>query len=548
VSDVFIRDRVAGTTTLVSSTVAEAVSQQGQSRSPAISADGRVVTWASTAGDLVAGDSGGTYDIFARELAAGPTVLLSGGLGGEQANAALRLGGMAAAPLSDDGRYVTFASSASNLVQGDDNAVADVFVHDRRSGRTLKASQGTEGGQANGPSAKPRISPDGGHVVFDSRASNLSIADSSSDSDVYLHDVSTGATRLVSLTAAGEGAEYDSYHGDVSNGGAKVSFTYGLGWEKSVFVADMSQRPVEVPDAQTFGSGCGSCENPSRLRGDPVNTATGAFAETFVDFEHPGQGVALSLSRSYTSADATPGPLGAGWTHAWNASLTVDGESATVRAGDGQQVRYQRLGDGSFRGAAGARAELVATPAGYDFTTPSDDVLRFETSGALVGSYDRHGDGLTFTHEQGRMVTATDAAGRTARLSYGADGLLGAVTLADGRAVRYGYTDGRLTSVTDRGGAVTRFAYDAAGLLAEGTDALGQRMFANTYAGGRVVEQVDPSGGVTRFEWDPASQTSVMIDPRGGRWTPTSTGATCCWPRLTRWAPGPSTATTPIST
>jgi Tol biopolymer transport system component len=107
--------------------------------------------------------------------------------------------------ISADGRYVAFQSDASNLVPGDTNGDADIFVHDRQTGDTTRVSVDSAGNQANGWSGKPSISGDGRYVAFMSAASNLVPDDTNGEGDVFLHDRQTGQTTRVGLNGAGAG-------------------------------------------------------------------------------------------------------------------------------------------------------------------------------------------------------------------------------------------------------------------------------------------------------------------------------------------------------
>ena len=162
--DVFVRDRLNGTTERVS---IGSLGQQGndQSYHPAISADGRYVAFTSYATNLVAVDSNGVEDVFIRDRVAGTTELVSLDSSGAQAN-----GGVACTSISADGRYVAFYGSASNLVAGDTNGTMDVFVRDRLNGTTERVSVDSGGAQGNKDSDGGPISPDGRYVAFDSTA------------------------------------------------------------------------------------------------------------------------------------------------------------------------------------------------------------------------------------------------------------------------------------------------------------------------------------------------------------------------------------------
>ncbi|TMK66906.1 MAG: hypothetical protein E6G53_03640, partial [Actinobacteria bacterium] len=105
--------------------------------------------------------------------------------------------------ISANGRFVAFDSSASNLVAGDTNAAADVFVRDRKTGKTRRVSVDSHGAQGNGATFLPAISADGRFVAFDSSASNLVAGDTNAVSDVFVRDRKTGKTRRVSVDSHG---------------------------------------------------------------------------------------------------------------------------------------------------------------------------------------------------------------------------------------------------------------------------------------------------------------------------------------------------------
>lgn len=129
--------------------------------------------------------------------------------------------------LSGDGRYVAFASRASNLVAGDSNAVWDVFVHDRVSASTVRVSVDTGGAEGNADSLLPSISAGGGCVTFTSWASNLVAGDGNLVLDVFVHELSTGLTECADVTAAGTPAFYGAQRSFLSADGRCVAFESG---------------------------------------------------------------------------------------------------------------------------------------------------------------------------------------------------------------------------------------------------------------------------------------------------------------------------------
>src|SRR5204862_2107304 len=105
--------------------------------------------------------------------------------------------------LSADGRFVAFQSDATNLVAGDTNGATDVFVYDRQTGMTERVSVASDGTQANNASSYPVLSADGRFVAFDSAATNLVAGDTNGATDVFVHDRQTGATERASVASGG---------------------------------------------------------------------------------------------------------------------------------------------------------------------------------------------------------------------------------------------------------------------------------------------------------------------------------------------------------
>lgn len=164
--------------------------------------------------------------------------------------------------ISDDGRFVAFSSAADNLVRGDDNRRPDVFVRDRLRDRTVRVSVGSSGRQADGGSFSPTISGNGRFVVFASRATNLARRDRDAKPDIYLHDRRSHVTRLVSVEVPGRWARTAFTAPSVSAGGRFVAFG-GHGFDPdtgsigAVFVRDRHSRTTErvapTPGGYTAG-------------------------------------------------------------------------------------------------------------------------------------------------------------------------------------------------------------------------------------------------------------------------------------------------------
>jgi Tol biopolymer transport system component len=217
--DVFVRDRTLGTTECVSVTASN-LPGNGHSYYPSVSADGRYVAFASEASNLVMGDTNGIGDIFVRDRMNGTTERVNVSSMGVQSNGASQ----APAPaISADGRYVVFASQASNLViPGTSPGVQHIYWHDRQTGGTELMSVASGGQQGSSHSYSPSVSSDGRYVAFHSTANNLVSGDADGNDDVFVHDRQTETTECVSrgLNGLPSGGKFPS----ISSDGLYVGF------------------------------------------------------------------------------------------------------------------------------------------------------------------------------------------------------------------------------------------------------------------------------------------------------------------------------------
>lgn len=166
------------------------------SEDPAITADGRYVVFASAATDLVANDTNGLIDIFLLDRPFQAMIRVSVATGGTEA-----IGGDSISPaISPDGRYIVFESKATNLVTGDSNGVSDIFLHDRQTSTTTRVSVITGGGQASGgDSVTPSVSNNADRIVYASSATNLISSDGNPYQDIFLYVRATNTTTRISV-------------------------------------------------------------------------------------------------------------------------------------------------------------------------------------------------------------------------------------------------------------------------------------------------------------------------------------------------------------
>jgi Tol biopolymer transport system component len=206
-------DRLTGASTLVDLRGCCALAD-GPAGKASISGDGRYVAFASSATNLVAGDTNGRRDIFVRDLTTGPITRVVAG-NGHSDNAAI----------SADGRKISFVSAASDLVPGDNNGALDVFVVDRVTGTVRRASVAGDGTEADGASYTPTLAAGGGFVVFTSEATNLTPAtqDANGLPDVYIHEIDLGPPVTAFQQATGGTVSIEAEHFDASLPGSVLA-------------------------------------------------------------------------------------------------------------------------------------------------------------------------------------------------------------------------------------------------------------------------------------------------------------------------------------
>lgn len=270
--DIFLRDRIAGTTTRISVS-STGVQSNGDSTRPKISADGRFAVFESDATNLVSGDTNLLTDVFLRDLVGGVTTRLSVTTAGLQGDDISNR-----ASISDDGRYVAFKSRATNLVVGDTNAFEDIFVRDTVAGTTERVSFGPGGIESDEDNDRPAISGDGRYVAFYSDATNLVLNDTNGVRDVFVRDRLAGTTTRVSVSSIGQEGNALSEDPEISSDGRYVAFpslatnlVVGDSAGFDVFVHDLATASTVKVSVNSIGEG-GNADSER-----PVLSATGQF-------------------------------------------------------------------------------------------------------------------------------------------------------------------------------------------------------------------------------------------------------------------------------
>lgn len=207
--DIFVRDNLTGAVERVT-VHSDGTQSNGFSFAPDISADGNRVSFSSLASNLVDNDNNFSADVFVHDRQTRTTVRVNVAADGSEAT---HSGSYIPSSISGNGRYVSFSSPASNLVPNDNNNLDDVFVHDLDSRTTTRVSVASTvppipALEAIGVSARNSISFDGRYVAFDSLASNLVAGDTNLSFDVFVHDQVEATTTRVSVASDGSQATH----------------------------------------------------------------------------------------------------------------------------------------------------------------------------------------------------------------------------------------------------------------------------------------------------------------------------------------------------
>ena len=271
--DVFVREVFNGVTEYISrATGATGVAGNGSSLDASINRDGVFVAFESTATNLHPDDTSSPQDIYLRDRVGDTTTLVSRATGspGVKANAAT-----VNPSISADGRYIAFQSNATNLHPDDTSSGTDIFVRDVWTETTILVSRatGAAGVKSNGVNVDPAISPDGRFVTFDSNANNLAADDTNNISDVYVRDLVAQYTVRVSL--ADDGSQV--FAGDIGRpaiaaDGRAVAFHSDASFvpEDGNFVHDVMVRAAD-DDGDLFlepADNCASVSNASQADTD----------------------------------------------------------------------------------------------------------------------------------------------------------------------------------------------------------------------------------------------------------------------------------------
>ncbi|MEV4341938.1 hypothetical protein [Streptomyces sp. NPDC049590] len=389
---------------VVVSTAADGTPADGESRDAVVSGNGRFVAFVSDAGNLVPGDTNGLADVFVKDLRTGAVDRADVADDGSQADAAA-----SHVSVSADGRYVAFDSYAGNLAPGDTPGAWDVFVHDRATGRT-EAVVPRPGGDP-GNSYDPVISANGRHVAYASYRDDLVPQDTNSGIDVFVHDRARGTTRLASVFTDHIGGTSTSLAPTISADGSRIGFRRMWYPPRGTAArAPRGPRPwwFYVHDTRTGKTVPAAVDREGNTLNMPASPTTGLGPDgRYAVFSSP-------------SADVVDGDTNDA-ADVFVRDLTTGTTRRVSTAADGAQAH-----DGSGRGRLSAGARRVFFTSAADNLVPGDtngarDVFAKDLRTGVVRRLDVAADGTE--SPTGTEEVTTDTTGRTAVFPHD-DGLV----------------------------------------------------------------------------------------------------------------------------
>lgn len=505
--------------------------------------DGSRVLFTSAA-PLTGVPTGGSTQLFMRDLATGRLTLVSSSATGVPAGAPVDDPADARAyGASLDGRYVVFSSTARNLVASDANGTArDVFRKDTLTGRVVVVSRDARGTQpSDGVAGEPSISSDGSRIAFSSGAQPLVAADSNGRQDVYLADLRAGGVTLVSRSSADVQSPEPTGRPAISADGRAVAFegtaaasvlaAGDTDGHADVYVARPAARSIVVASVADGGADTGDSTLPS-ISGDGSVVAFASAAPLVAG--DPGTGTdayVRDLRRARTlrasSGDITGAPAvdipGARVAFAGDEvttgdiNVTTDVLVRTLATGD--VYRASRRPDGTAPVLPSTRPALSGDGALAAFTYTDNGV---GADSPVTGDSNRQAD--VFTTALGAVAPAIAGPALTARATTGGR----RVTVAGNASSRAGITavtvGRRVARLAEDGSYAVSFTapIGTAAVTVEARDGLG----ANTrvtvevtrQAGGRGAPAIAPRPRITRVTVKRPWVTATLRLPTTAAW------------------------------
>ncbi len=397
VADIFVKNLATGAITLVSS---DSAGNEGNKTSIAqvFSPDGTKIAFLSDATNLVAGDTNNATDIFIKTLATGAITRVSTSGTGVQGD-----GNSLYFDFSPDGSKIVFYSLASNFAAGDTNARHDVFIKDLSTGAVTMLSVDSGGNEGNDLSYLPQFSPDGHKVAFLSSASNLLPGDTNGRADIFVKNLDTGVLSVVTSDAAGNFGNFVSDKIVFSPDSTKIAFISGssnlvpgdtnFNGFMDVFVKDLATGEILRTSVSLYGAQADSSSLVMQFSPDGSKLYISSQASTLISGDTNGREDVFEVAFARTTDDTIHGAGlndrifgGTG-----KDSLYGEGGDDYISGGGNSDKMYGGAGNDTLRGDSandtqygGSGDDTYRYDSGLDkiieLTGEGDDIIRLRSS------------------------------------------------------------------------------------------------------------------------------------------------------------------------
>ncbi|MCK9362409.1 MAG: hypothetical protein M0P74_02225 [Syntrophales bacterium] len=344
---VYLRDLGNNQTILVSKNLPGREIGAGYSYRPRVSFDGRYVVFDSWVVHQFEGDPYYKYDVFLYDRQTDSLILVSRNVSGTQGN-----GSDQGPDITGDGRYVVFESQSTNIVSNTlDGTTSHLIRRDLQTGENLLVSVNSEGTPADKSCTEPRISDDGRYVTFRSYATNLVSGTANGKQHLFIKDLVTNEVRRITQNSSGDPGDLNSFDAAISPDGRFVAFQsaagnltdqseYGVGHEYLYDLEKNELRLLDINAAGAVGNNDVFTANDISEGGRYVvfdSEATNLVANDPVDYN---DGIYLALGS--VSEDWSIGPKGT--IGGWRNDVAISGNIVAVAEGKGVSL-YEISGE-----------------------------------------------------------------------------------------------------------------------------------------------------------------------------------------------------------
>jgi RHS repeat-associated protein len=282
-------------------------------------------------------------------------------------------------------------------------------------------------------------------------------------------------------------------------------------------------QAVSTAHTKTLPEGTVCKNNPEIQMGSTGNAISGNLFNSVRLFNTPNSKLMHEFGLSYNSLDSRTVPLGIGWTHTYNISLTQNNNGTyTLSLGDGTQISLGQKGT-YYAPVYSAYPQLLPNGDGtFSLSWKDGTVYSFNSSKAITAITDRNQNAVTFSYSGGNVAAITDPSGRTIVFAY-SGAQISTITDFAGNIHTLTYSGGNLTQISSQvaglGARVWNFSYDPSGYMTSKTDPAG---FGTGYAydtSHRLIQATDPQFRIRTLAYTPASQQAQLTEKDGGLWT-----------------------------